>query len=1002
MLPVELNTQIIARGTSLYAQISDEKPSLFNSSSWTGKIMAWCMQNDEFKTRMFRFVDVFPSLRTSRQLLDHLHQYFGDSNDLPLILTDGVRVARMFGTLGGTLLSKTISANIYGMAHQFIIAETVSELVRRLEDLHLDGIRTVVDVLGEATLSHEEAEQYVCTYLELLDVVSAAQQKWHPHTGIQNLNESGQEASPLINISVKPTALYCLANPMDFEGSVTGILKQLRRICERAIEGEAFLCIDMESHRFTAIILEVYRRLKQEFRDYPHIGIVLQSYLKESERDLSELLDWARKQNLQISIRLVKGAYWDYESVVAAQMGWELPVRTIKADTDAAFERMAAAILRHHHICHLACASHNIRTISAVLETARSLNVPESRYEFQMLYGMAEPVRQAILKETGRLRLYCPFGALVPGMGYLVRRLLENSANESFLRQSFSVGTDFERLLEDPAVVLERVMSEHTQQHGTEREIVRLSSFINQPMIDFSDPEQRSAFPEAIQQVRSRFGCSVPLFINGIDVHIDKTIPSINPARPSEILGHVCQADVTEVISAIKAAQAAFPLWRDTAPERRAQYLIDAAAVARRRIFELAAWEVLEIGKQWDQAYADVAEAIDFLEYYADAMIRIGADRQPGSKPGESNRLFYEARGVAVVIAPWNFPLAISTGMSAAAIVSGNPVLFKPSGLTGLIGHQLVDIFREVGLPPGVFNFIPGQGSAIGDLLVDHPAISLIVFTGSMEVGLRIIQRAAVVHPGQKQIKKVVCEMGGKNAIIIDEDADFDETIPQVLTSAFGFQGQKCSACSRLIVLDSIYDYFVKRLIQAARAWNIGPAENPAYNMGAVAEKAAMEKIRNYIEIGNQEGRLLYQSPVPQGDGYWVPLTIFGDIRPEHRLAQDEIFGPVLSIMRANDFDQALQWANESVFALTGGIFSRFPEHIKQAQREFRVGNLYINRGITGAMVGRQPFGGAALSGGGTKSGGPDYLLNFMIPRVTTENTMRRGFTPEGSSGGSK
>jgi RHH-type proline utilization regulon transcriptional repressor/proline dehydrogenase/delta 1-pyrroline-5-carboxylate dehydrogenase len=321
-------------------------------------------------------------------------------------------------------------------------------------------------------------------------------------------------------------------------------------------------------------------------------------------------------------------------------------------------------------------------------------------------------------------------------------------------------------------------------------------------------------------------------------------------------------------------------------------------------------------------------------------------------------------------------------------------VLFKPSGLTGISGGHLVEIFREAGLPDGVLNFIPGRGSIIGDFLVDHPGISLIAFTGSMEVGLHIIQRAAIIHPGQAHIKKVICEMGGKNAIIIDEDADLDEAIPQVLASAFGFQGQKCSACSRVIVLDNVYDRFTKRLVKAAQAVRIGPAENPGYGMGAVAEQAAVEKIRDFIETGGKEGSLLYQSPVPDGEGYWVPLTIFGDIRPEHRLAREEIFGPILAIMRARDFDQALQWANSTAFALTGGIFSRLPEHIRRAQREFRVGNLYINRAITGAMVGRQPFGGAGMSGSGTKAGGPDYLLNFMIPRVTTENTMRRGFTP--------
>jgi RHH-type proline utilization regulon transcriptional repressor/proline dehydrogenase/delta 1-pyrroline-5-carboxylate dehydrogenase len=782
---------------------------------------------------------------------------------------------------------------------------------------------------------------------------------------------------------------------MDFEGSVEGILQALRRICSRVVALGGFLCIDMESYRYKAITLEVYRRLKLEFRDYPHIGIVLQAYLTDSDRDLSDLLAWAGENGLTLSIRLVKGAYWDYETVRARQMGWNLPVRTIKADTDAAFERMARTILENHRICHLACGSHNIRTIAAVLETARFLQTPPSRYEFQMLYGMAEPVRRSILRETGSVRLYCPYGPMVPGMGYLVRRLLENTANESFLRLSFSDGAEVDRLLEDPAETLGRVIPPAADTPPPEQaDSAGRPPFRNEPAADFTRAEQRAAFPDAIAGIRARSGQTYPLFIGGQEVRTADTAPSINPARPSEVLGHVCQAGIPEVNRAIAAAGAAFPAWRATPPRLRAGYLLKAAAAARRRIFELSAWQVLEIGKQWDQAHADVAEAIDFLEYYAREMLRLGRPQRLGDMAGEINLCWYEPRGVAAVIAPWNFPLAISMGMASAAIVAGNPVVYKPSGLTGIIGHQLVELFREAGLPDGVFNFLPGRGSAIGDALVEHPDISLVAFTGSLDTGLRIIERAARVQPGQTQIKKVICEMGGKNAIIIDDDADLDEAVPQVLASAFGFQGQKCSACSRVIVLPDIHDRFVKRLVSAARAWRLGPAEDPAFAMGAVADESARRKVLEYAEIGRQEGVLLYQSPLPQGEGFWAPLAIFGGIRPEHRLAREEVFGPLLAIMQVADFTQALAWANSGSYALTGGIFSRSPEHIERVQREFQVGNLYINRAITGAMVGRQPFGGAGMSGGGTKAGGTDYLLHFLNPRVATENTLRRGFTP--------
>lgn len=991
----DLNDSIIRRGKALFSAIADEKPSLFNKGTWVGKVMDWSMKNEQFKTQMFRFVDVFPSLTTDELLTRHIREYFGEEKDMPPVLLTGAKVAGIFGALGGAFLNKIISSNIHEMAHQFILGESVQELVKNIEKLRKDGFGAVIDVLGEATLSEQEADAYVATYLELLNALNLEQKRWKGLGDTAGNDDLDWGYSPKINIAVKPTALFCLANPQDFEGSVVAILNRLRTICEKVVELNGFLSIDMETYRHKDIILEVYRRLKLEFKDYPYLGVVLQAYLRDNDKDLADLLNWAKSHDTQISIRLVKGAYVDYETIRARQNNWEIPVWTIKAETDAAFERQAKMILENHAICYFACASHNIRSVAAVMEIARSLQVPEDRYEFQLLYGMAEPVRNGIRKVAGRVRLYCPYGSMIPGMGYLVRRLLENTANDSFLRQSFAEKSQIEQLLEDPVITLKRGKALGDSQAGGESALADgLAPFRNEPLAYFVRADHRAAFPKQIAEIRSRLGRTYPLFINGKDITTSTLVSSVNPAKPSEILGHVCQAGVLEVGNAIAAAKAVYPAWRDTPPRVRAGYLFDAAKMMRECIFELSAWQVLEISKQWDQAYADVGEAIDFLEYYAREMIRLGSPKQVGQTPGELNHYSYEPRGVAAVIAPWNFPLAISTGMVSAAIVTGNCVVFKPSGITPIIGHQLVEIFQKVGLPPGVFNFTPGSSSIMGDFLIDHQDISLIAFTGSMETGLRIIERAARVHPGQAYVKKVVCEMGGKNAIIIDDDADMDEAVPHVLYSAFGFQGQKCSACSRVIVLDAVYDKFVTRLVAMAQATKIGPAEDPAFYMGPVADATAQKKILEYIELGKKEGQLLYQSAVPAEEGYFVPLTIIGNILPDHRLAQEEIFGPVLSVMRVENFDQAIEWANSSPFALTGGVFSRSPEHLDQARRAFRVGNLYLNRNNTGAMVERQPFGGAKMSGVGTKAGGPDYLLHFMDPRVITENTMRRGFAP--------
>lgn len=514
---------------------------------------------------------------------------------------------------------------------------------------------------------------------------------------------------------------------------------------------------------------------------------------------------------------------------------------------------------------------------------------------------------------------------------------------------------------------------------------LELPAFINERTFPgYDDPEVKQAFPRAIAAVRKELGKRYPLYIGGQEIVTDEVIDSINPANPGEVIGQVCQAGTKEVEDALIAAQQALPSWRDTPPSKRAEYLVKAAEIAHKRIYEFSSWQILEEGKQWAQAYNDLTEGVDFLQYYACEMVRLGQPQDMGSYAGEINQYFYQPKGIAAVIAPWNFPFAISCGMCAAAIVTGNCVVFKPSNQSPIVGHHLVELFSEVGLPAGVFNYTPGRGSVIGDFLVDSPKVSIIAFTGSIETGLRIIERAGRTPENQSSVKKVVCEMGGKNAIIIDEDADIDKAITGVLYSAFGYQGQKCSACSRLIVLDKIYDEIVPRLVEAARKLKIGPAEDPENYMGAVIDQAAQKKILEYIELAAKEGTILCSSEVLE-KGYYVPLTIVEGITPKDRLAQEEVFGPVLAVMRAKDFDQAIDWANSTRFALTGGVFSRNREHLERCRREFHVGNLYFNRSCVGAMVKIQPFGGFKMSGVGTKAGGPDYLLHFMNPRSVTE-----------------
>ncbi|NMC50948.1 MAG: bifunctional proline dehydrogenase/L-glutamate gamma-semialdehyde dehydrogenase [Desulfovibrio sp.] len=987
-------SKIVARGRQFFQSIRGEAPSVFNKGFWTGKVMDWAMKNEDFKVQLFRFVDVLPYLTTSDALRRHIEEYFGGDGaaDIPAVLKWGAEKSGMFGGLAAAVMGKAIRSNIEGMAKGFIIGQTAKEAVKSIKKLRKDGFAFTVDLLGEATMSEAEADAYRDGYLEVLAAIANEQASWPALGGGKGELDWGH--APRVNVSIKPSALFSQARPVDMEGSVAGILSRLVPVyrATRAMGGA--LCIDMEAVKYKDMTLELFKRLRAdpEFRDYPHLSVVLQAYLKDTERDLADLLAFARAEKLPIGIRLVKGAYWDFETVVAKQMGWEVPVWTKKPETDAAYERLSTEILRHCDLVYYQCASHNIRTISQVMETARALGVPEDRYEFQALFGMAEPVRKGLLAVAGRVRLYCPYGELLPGMAYLVRRLLENTANESFLRQSFADGQTEDLLLENPLAALERENAKACPT-PTPAAGCGLSRFANHPMPDFTIPGLRAAFPKALAEVRACFGRTIPLVIGGKEVVTADTLASVNPADPDEVVARVCQAGTAEVDQAVAAARAAFPAWRDTEPEKRAAVLLAAADIARGRIVELSALQVLEVGKQWDQAYADVAEAIDFMEYYAREMLRLGAPRRMGNQPGEHNHLFYEPKGPVAVISPWNFPLAISCGMTAAAVVAGNCVVFKPSGLASAVGYGLYEILSQAGLPDGVCNFCPGRGSVMGDHLVAHPDIAMIAFTGSMDVGLRIMEKAARVAPGQAYCKRVVAEMGGKNAIIIDDDADLDEAVAAVLVSAFAFQGQKCSACSRVVVLEPIYEKFTARLKEAAESVKIGPAEDPANFMGPVVDENQRRTVLRYADIARAEGRVLVERRA-EGRGFYAPLVIVDGITPVHRIAQEEVFGPILAVMKATTFDEAIDIANSTRFALTGGVFSRSPKNLEAARKRFRVGNLYLNRNITGALVERQPFGGARMSGVGSKAGGPDYLLQFMDPRVVTENTIRRGFTP--------
>ncbi|MCJ7725343.1 MAG: L-glutamate gamma-semialdehyde dehydrogenase [Acidimicrobiia bacterium] len=510
-------------------------------------------------------------------------------------------------------------------------------------------------------------------------------------------------------------------------------------------------------------------------------------------------------------------------------------------------------------------------------------------------------------------------------------------------------------------------------------------SYRPEPYTDFTRPAALAAYQDALAAVEQRLGAHRPLIIAGERVDTTKRIESVNPSRPGQVLGTVASAGAEDAERAIAAAWDAFPAWAALGAEERARYGLKLAALMRRDRYLLSALQTLEAGKSYLEAEADVCEALDFCDYYARVAIHLDGGVPVVPYPGEENESHLIPLGAGVVIPPWNFPLAILAGMTIGPVMAGNTVVLKPASSTPLIGAGFMDLVEEAGFPPGVINFLPGSGGEMGDVLVDHPRTRFINFTGSKEVGLRIAERSAKVNPGQKWLKRAYMEMGGKDALIVDETADLDAAAFDAVRSAFGFQGQKCSACSRLILLDEIYDEVLAGVLAHTAALVVGPAsENHA--MGPVISAAQHASILAEIESGKGEATLLAGgNPIDRDGGYYIEPTVFGDVDPQARLAQHEIFGPVLSVIRARDFDHALEIANGTEFGLTGGLHSRDRSRIERARREFHVGNLYINRKITGALVGVQPFGGFNMSGSNAKAGGPDYLRLFMEMKSITE-----------------
>ncbi|MFN2608780.1 MAG: proline dehydrogenase family protein [Acidimicrobiales bacterium] len=973
------------------AELAGQRSAVVHSSRWSERMLEWAMSHPSFRTELFRFVDVFPATTDDSDVLRHLDEYF-EGPDVPKVLDLGLGVADHvpFGPAAAATLARR---NIARVAEQFIVGSTPTEAVAGLERLWRRGSAFTVDLLGEKTVTEAEADGYAARVSELLLALAEAARHWpaDPHLEADDLGPV-----PRVNVSIKPTALASRYSPLTRADGLEQAKSRLRPLLRQAAGLGAFVHFDMEHYEVKDLTLQLFRELlaEPELADLD-AGVVIQAYLRDAGDDLADVVAFSAARPRPLTVRLVKGAYWDTETVLARAEGWPVPVYEHKAETDASFERCVRLLHDHHGEVRAAFGSHNLRSVAYAVEYARAKGIPDDGFEVQMLHGMAETVHAAVRRLGLRLRVYAPVGDLVPGMSYLVRRLLENTANESFVRQRFVDGRELDEVLLPPSVDTLPSLAPPTHRPATDP--AAPGPYRHEPLAEWRRVGVRAAFGAAVERVaEGSIGGRVPAIIDGREVMTAETLPSVDPACPSTVVAVSASCGPMEADAALAAAARAWPAWQAAPAGDRAAVLFRAAEWLRARRDEIAALEVFEAAKPWKEADADVCEAVDFCEYYGRQALRLDAGGAVESPPGERNALRYVGRGVGVVIAPWNFPLAIPAGMVAAALVTGNAVLFKPAEQTPAVALRLVEALRAGGVPDGVLAFLPGLGEVVGAHLVASPEVSFVAFTGSKDVGLGIVEAAARHRPGQRHVKRVVAEMGGKNALVVDADADLDQAVPIAVASAFGYSGQKCSAASRLVVVDAVHDQVVERLVGAARELRIGHPQDMAVDVGPLIDADAYERVRSYASGAAAEGTVMLDGSGADrpGGGWFVGPTIVDDVAPGARLATEEIFGPVLAVQRAESFDHALALANDTDYALTAGVVSRSPSHIRAAVDRLRAGNVYVNRTITGAVVGRHPFGGYGLSGVGSKAGGPDYLLQFVDPRAVSENTLRQGFAP--------
>ncbi|MFN8637880.1 MAG: proline dehydrogenase family protein [Dehalococcoidia bacterium] len=954
---IEERTQ--ALGRALFDAANGYRPGAAERiEDW---LLTHAVSDHRFRDRLLRYMDVLAALdhdSGGREAKRLAHEYFGDSfPELPRGLRWLLRLARS-DALPAPVVGETARRSAEVFARRFITPPGVETVRATIEYLAAHGRVPSFDILGEAVLSDAEAAAYVEGYRTLIGRLAD-----DPARGLRT--PAGTAA---LQVSVKLSSLAAHFSPVDFEGSVRRVLPGLLEICEAARTAGVGVTVDMEQFAYRDLAWTVFQRAfgrDGPLEDWPDAGIVLQGYLVDAPALAEAYARFAASRRVPFQVRLVKGAYWDFETITAAANRWAPPVLTAKAATDARFEELVSRLVGASGI-RLAVASHNARAHAYAEAVAEHLGLAPGAIEHQTLFRTAEGTSRALAELGWTARDYVPVGELLPGMAYLVRRVLENSSQAGFLLQSRAGASPEELLRPPPARALD------APARAEERE-----GFGRAPAARWHDPAFRADFETALAAARDASPTFVPLEAGRETLPAARQGEVRSPSRPTGApLGTIAFAGLEATARAVEVARRGQPAWGVRTAAERGAILLDAARRLEERAHEFAAWIVLEGGRDRADAFAEVEEAIDYLRYYA----------------GEAERLFdahgatIAPRGVVAVIPPWNFSLAIPCGMTVAALATGNAAILKPAEQTPLIASRLAMLLHEAGVPLDALVCLPGDGEVAGAALAAHPGVSMVAFTGSRAVGTSLHETVASIEGADGGVRGLVAEMGGKNAILVFPDADLDEAVDGVIRSAFGHAGQKCSAASRVLVAAPLLEVFRARLVEAARALEVGSALDAATRVNPIIDVEARARLDGAAARAREEGTVLLDRFAEPGRGGGDASLLAGPLiveipavrALEARTAIEELFGPILVVVPFADEDEAYQIANATPYALTAGVYSRSPRTIERAARAIEAGTVYVNRVTTGARVGIEPFGGFKFSGTGPKAGGPDYLWAFV------------------------